>query len=216
MGKFKKSSQKIKSTRKGRLSTSTPKPLLLAYTYYLNSTNLCKVIIGFNTETFEPELVFYRVGISAVKLNSQEWNFYYQRFKEVEEKRLFNESQIPEDIEEYLIINFTKKHTLRFGDAEASKKFVLWKSEWSTFEPMIEFINCVMEHNVDTSNSVKDYFKLYTSKCIENNAVQLYKDSHFNPVQMDKNFNFSRLFYEIPLLSKKKLSYSLRSCNKKK
>lgn len=196
--------------RRNKLSI-IPKNLLLAYTYFLNEKHTCKVIIGFDVETFEAEIILHRCNEVPTYISFKEWEFFFAKFKQLNEEEqkglTINDDQLVDKLLENFVLKSTTKMMLNFTLNDYDNKvFTLFKNEHEQFLNIVEFLNIVMCYNSNASNNVREYFNKYMEKCRTKNLLQLTLDDYYIPMQMSHvHCNYSRLFFEIPLYCSMKL-----------
>jgi hypothetical protein len=183
-----KNSKKIKKT------VTTPNSLLLAYTYFLNNQQTCKVIFGFDVNTYQAVIIFQRNNFAPLMLNFDEWTHFFNIQKEETSTDEIHNNR--EALVEPL-------HNLEFSSV---KTFTLKQNEYEIMEKMINFINAVMIYNCNAQGTVKEYIESYIAKCIERNIHELPYEDCYIPMQISFiHCNYSRLFYEIPIFLKNKI-----------
>lgn len=78
-------------------------------------------------------------------------------------------------------------------------------SDWNEIIEMNDFITGVLFHYKPASAEVNDYFNLYTERCVAQNSFNLSKTYPFLPHTQNYIFNYTRLFYELPIFCKNKI-----------
>lgn len=189
--------QSNKPAKKSRKTNVLHENLLLAYTYYLNEKQTCKIIIGFDCDTFQSKIVFHRNGKKPVEVFYYDWYSYYNKTKQLEAVQNNNESQLIE-IEPFCNI-------LQFNQQD-NKIFDIQQEEYWKLIGMLDFIQAVMSYNNNASNNVEAYIHKYFTKCKEQGVIKLSQEQFYIPMQFSPNqCNYSRLFYEVPLFMTHKL-----------
>lgn len=162
--------------------------VLLNYTYYLDNSHNRKVVLGFDTYTFEAKIIFSLDRQTPVSADHTAWTTAYNRLKILKDE---NGEDLPCNQ-----LGLKRKFQIPIGNAKIGLGFL---DLLSMFE-MMDFFNIVMHHNNNASESVKEYYKQYTDKCRQKNVMKLPNDDFFIPLRTSYvHINYSRLFYEIPM-----------------
>lgn len=168
--------------------------LLLSYTYFLNKSHTLKISVGFDCETFEASCIFHRIGKRKIVLKYHEWNkFYYQ----------FNAKlnmQMIKDIKESL------HHGLRSVNGQSIS---INKEEAELFYNLNDFIEAVMTQYKSAELNVKEYVVEYLKLCDEQKVLRLQKEIYIPIQRFNVQCNYSRLFFEIPVMLKQKICNNL-------
>lgn len=182
----------VKSNKKKKLSRCVAEVpgenLLLNYTYHLDDCHNSKVILGFDPTSFEAKIVFHQHGRLPVSTTYPGWTTVFHYLCNLKgqfellppnQEALKQEHKIPID-----------------GSSSISLK----QPELCKLFEILTFINIVMYHNSNASDSVKEYYKKYAEKCKEKNQLTLSSEDFFIPSRTSYvHLNYSRLFYELPI-----------------
>lgn len=99
----------------------------------------------------------------------------------------------------HIVIQNTKK-SLSYS------KIVLNQEEWEFMRSLVEFFNSIIYTNKRSVHDISEYYNTYIYYCICNNVKRLKSEQLFAPLQNDgTQFNYSRLFYEIPIILSQKV-----------
>lgn len=175
-----------------------PKPLFLAYTYFLNSEYTKYVSIGYMGEDFKTAIVLHEIGENCVVLSSFEWLSLFIYITEIDcafnEQKMENLLKVTEDVN--LKYNAVNKRIVLSKEATQVE---ITRHDWQIFLQLTEFFSFVLNWYNQTNALAKNYYDEYVGKCIENHLPYLDSSNYFLSKNCNKNCNFSRLFYEIGL-----------------
>lgn len=185
-----------------RLSYIAPKQLLLAYNYFFNENNLKYISIGFDTEDFKPTVILNHIGESYTRLDLVDWICIF-----IAKQQDIDDAFIS-DIKENKKFNCARNMNIHFIaklNALKIENITINNNEWQTLKLLNDYVQCVMFWCKQLTVDVKNYYKLYVEKCAEKYVYFLDMTEYFIPQQSASRCNFSRMFYELPILCKTKL-----------
>lgn len=194
-------------------SKSKVKPLLyLQYNYSLNKANTKVLSIGYTCDDFQVRIVIENVGKSFVVMTPTEWLRLGLTIADVES---FFEGIDGDDglaiccSKNVAMKKFISKTKTRFfvlqNDRES--KVFLDSEEWKMISSMYSFIAELLIYMKKGSEGLDTYYSLYLFYCIANGVQRLESNSFFCPFTTGDGiyFNYSRFFWEIGFLNKRKL-----------
>lgn len=215
MDKLEKNVKLYKMNPKKYNKIRQPVPdLLLSYVYFLNEFKTASIIIGYDSEMFEPKMLLLK-GTEYLTLSWDDWHLFYNNISTIQQ---FFEGDQSEKIAKS-VNDKGRKFKLAFTNLEKrliftenSSKIKLKTCEWEKLWALAPLLHSIFSWYVLTGKEISSYYTLYLNKCILQNCSKLdYKD-FFTPMQENNNYcNYSRLFNELPILSKKKLINDLYS-----
>lgn len=188
--------------------------LLLSYVYFLNEYKTSAIIIGYDAEIFTPKMILLK-GKEYQTLSWDDWHFFYnycytihQYFKEMDSEK--NSNLVNEKSQRFRLAIYNQEKHLIF--IENTSKIRLNTCEWERLWDLAPLLHSMFSWYMLTSKEVGSYYSLYLNKCILQNCTKLdYKD-FFTPLAENNSYcNYSRLFNELPILSKNKLINDLYS-----
>lgn len=226
---IKKSEKKSKIVRKGNReefksickNESVPF-LLLAYTYYLNNEYTKYISLGYNAKTLEASIVLHHIGKSFVELNCYEYTNVILLSDHIQ-AYFYPETGVEDSINNrYVNIKFSEfsgiKHVV-FTDNRSQQKnhsIRLNYSEWERMQELMGFFSPLTLWYKTTAKDVKKYYNHYVKICCDTNRIRLNNQDFFTPNDVPSDdlthasvgspsFNYSRLFYEIPILCRQSI-----------
>lgn len=180
-----------------------PKPLLLAYTYFLNNEYTKYISIGYQQDDFKTGIVLHDIGENCVVLSSFDWLSLFIYITEIDcafsEQKLEN----PINVTSELILKYNVPNNCIIVSKD-SAELKITRGDWQIFVQLTEYFSFVLNWYNQTSAIAKNYYDEYVAKCIENNLPYLNSSHYFSPKNCNKNCNFSRLFYEIGIINNEK------------
>lgn len=109
--------------------------------------------------------------------------------------------------------NLTVKVRLikKFNKPTTVQMFEMEHEEWTTLWLFSEFVNSIMGKLRANIPYVSAYYDMYVSICKELNTTAIEPQGYFNyhPIRGEQ-VNYSRLFYELPILANEKLRESIQ------
>ncbi len=209
--------------------------LLLQYSYFLDARHVKLVSIGYNNDTFTPTILFHHVGKSYIELNAIDWmsiflnidniNKYYFTVTSKENGEQNDSMKKPNTIKFMTTENFSitpcmeqtsSLTTLLFQQhcqqqqQEQIRIFTLDHTEWLRLHELMDFFNTLIFYYKSTVDNVKHYYNEYVKKCVEYNKLKLIGVDFFTPQHINHySYNYSRLFYETPIICHDKLYYDI-------
>lgn len=202
--------------------------LLLAYTYFMQNHHedddagnvncmLRKHIsVGLDVDEFTPHVIIQTSDEKHfMKFRLLEWlsvmvqdvkikEFFDQEHDDDKKKITCSKLQPSSNITMTLKKQTTGVIALEKKDNTA-ENLNLTVKEWNEIIDMNDFITSVLFHYKPASFEIKEYFNLYTARCVEQNTFNLSKSYPFLPNTEKYIFNYSRLFYELPVFCKNKI-----------
>lgn len=192
--------------------------LLLSYTYFLNDQHSCYICIGFDIETFKLKIILFKNTIFLM-LCYQDWKNITNNIELIKkhfelgnyalENPVYGE--LPKAVG-FCTIKLSQRNnekclTVVSGDG-LKKIIIITQSEWEHLYELYPFLNSVISWYNKVESEVESYYNIYVSKCFEKKKIQLAYEDFFIPNQAEgyNYYNYSRLFSEIPILCKSKLS----------
>lgn len=185
--------------------TIEKRDLLLAYTYFLKSKHNKKYFMtGIDSVDFVPEIILCDYDTpSSLTFNLTEWACLTSALNKTmnNEKELKCFLPLLNNIELRIFgKNNNKKVTIkRLGTPDF---IVLEHSEWKNVCEMNSLIMTMMHYFKNAVEQIKEYMDQYVEKCVELNTFNLDKTTAFLPLKTHFCFNFTRLFYELPVFCK--------------
>lgn len=182
--------------------------LLLSYVYFFNEYKTSSIIIGYDTEIFEPKMILMK-GKEYQTLSWDDWHYFYcciggikQYFDEQDGDKYGN--MVNEKNQRFKLALYNQNKHLIFHEKTA--KIRLNSREWERLWDLAPLLHSIFSWYMLTCKEISTYYNLYLNKCILQNCSKLdYKD-FFTPMHENNNYcNYSRLFNEIPILCKNKL-----------
>lgn len=187
--------------------------LLLAYTYFLNSSHTCHLSIGYDTQNFNLKIILFKNNMFHT-FGWSDWNILYGYTETI--KKFLDHKHKADLIELPQTNGSTQfKMTIRgskkcFMSVQNNKKIVLDVSECSKLLSHLQYINSIASWYNVTVNQIQNYYDHYLQICIDNNILQLLPHHFFLIGEEVNNFcNGSRIFNEIPVLCFNKLRTDL-------
>lgn len=186
--KLKSEKKTTTKTVKERKSAVPGEQVLLNYTYYLDGCQNRKIVLGFDPSNFEAKIIFHLHGRFPVSTNYSGWCAVFDHINKLKEE---TGEFLPENQ-----FGLSKKYKIPVGEGSIQ----LQTLELLKLYEMMRFFNIVMYHNNSASESVKEYYNGYVTKCREKNTIKLPDEDFFIPLRASYvHVNYSRLFYEIPI-----------------
>lgn len=194
--------------------------LLLSHTYFLNDQHTCYLSIGYNAETFKPEIILFKNTVFHI-LEAESWTSVIFNNLQTIKKHFSGENNISFAELPKTIGNCDVKLTCRNNErsilfTNGSKKIVLNQDEWERCSSLLLFLQSMITWSEVVWPDVARYYNLYLLKCIDRKTYSLHLNDFFIPPLIGYNyFNFSRLFNELPILCKNKImnDYYVNICN---
>lgn len=181
-----------------------PEQLLLAYTYFIDNKHEKYVSIGYNIVDFKPCVILHHIGNACVTLDTIQWlNIFIAKNNTI--TAILSSSEVVNIDGDFIIVNGNEK-TVQINDV------VVTKLEWDLLQFFIDYTHSVLFWCKHATKYVHEFYNKYLEKCIEKNVLQLDVADYFTPTDLNSKCNFSRLFYEFPILCKEKLIIDV-SCN---
>lgn len=169
---------------------NTNKTLLLAYTYFLNKEHTLAVSTGFDSESCKTSILFQRIynnQTSFYKYNYDEW----KKLNKLSMKYLYDKT---------------------CSNAESAQKFFIFnEEEEGNLHNISDFINSVITYNKSAEDFVKAYVTKYINTCMEKQQLKLQNEIYMPHGYYNVQCNYSRLFFEIPIMLKEKISKLLQT-----
>lgn len=209
-----KKSAKMNKPRKTRtIKTRLPIPdLLLSYVYFLNEYKTASVVIGYDAEVFTPKMILIK-GKEYQSLSWDDWQSFYNCIGYIHQ---FFEESISVEYVNMMVQNNNKNKRFKLSvhNQEKNLNFIDGPSkvklnnhgEWERLWSLAPLLHSIFSWYMLAFEEIGDYYNLYLNKCVLQNCSKLdYKD-FFTPMHKNNKYcNYSRLFNEIPILSKNKL-----------
>jgi hypothetical protein len=202
---------KIKPEKLAKVKKSYegPSALLLSYTYFFGAQSLKYISIGFSTVfDFAPILYLNHIGVSYIPISAIEWMSIYINIEAINKmfQRDVNNKIGVIDAGRGIKIRFNPKSNTITMYNNFEGTISLSYNEWMYILNIMEYINSVIFWYQSTVNEVKSYYNDYILKCNEHNVLSLDASMYFNPTRCSNiRYNYTRLFYEFPLLCPLKL-----------
>lgn len=210
-------------------SQNAPRQLLLAYTYFLSHFKY--ISVGYCCTTFLPKIIFGNVNYvnTCIELNVAEWYKFFMKLNKIYDYLHSCKYRKPWELKLTNTLNVRINKANNKNTDQMTEQFVVQIFRSNNNEYMFsfkieefiylcrfsEFLNAVLKYMITSTTAVKKYFDLYKEKCDTFSLPFLDYRHFFKPVEgfpFQKNFtdgdvssyeiNYSRLFYEIPLLCK--------------
>lgn len=181
--------------------------LLLSYTYFLNCDK--SISIGYDSKTFKTVLVLNQVLL----INQLEWYSLCVKFPLIKKflvcaKKQANGPSTSSDGKKTYRASTTLHIQASVHDnvhvtliRSNGPKIILNESEFHLLCALEEFISAVIMHNRTTETLVEAYYGLYLTQCKELGVNKLETPVYY-PSTATSSVNYSRLFFEIPILCK--------------
>lgn len=182
--------------------------LLLAYTYFLNNNHSSHISIGYDNENFHMKIILYKNSV----YEEFNWDDWFNIF--------LNKSTIQNHFDDIYSVDFvelpksTGKCSFKLSvrnnakcliSMDGVKKIVLDESEWQKLFSLIPFIHSIAYWYSNNWSEIHVFYLRYLKRCMEKNTFKLQAHEFFVENETFESFNTSRLFNEIPTISKRKL-----------
>ena len=177
--------------------------LLLGYTYFLNEKHNAYLNMGFDSMTLKHRIILFKNN-QFVEIEKSDWitllasrekitDFFYNN-------TLF---EINSTLNSSLKWKLSRRKEGRILSAVhlSGKRISICFDEWTLLCEFSDFLNSVFLWILNFEPNIKIYYTEYLHKCIEMGTLHLPADKFF----ILSSCNFSRLFAELPVLSKIKL-----------
>lgn len=183
--------------------------LLLSYTYFLNTQECSFISIGYDAISFDVRVILYKKSTCQTWTWSDWYSFYnniniiWPHFNSTYNFSKDLSVTTSGDVK----LNVTSINDEKFLlSVQGSKIIRIDHAEWDKLHSMAPFLNAVFQRYLESWAEIEAYYNKYLEKCLELNIPKLSSNDFFVPITLlFKNCNYSRLFHEIPLLSKSKL-----------
>ena len=177
--------------------------LLLSYTYFINADHTKYISIGYSAETFAPCVIINYIGNAHTKLGLIEWLDVFM-VKNEEISTFFKNCETSKCRK----IKTIKNSQILFDYGTKSlilNNLAINHQEWILIQQMTDYIQSVLYWCKHLTRAVSSYYTEYVKRCVENNVYNLDATQFFTDETPLIKFNFSRLFWEMPILCKNKL-----------
>ena len=181
--------------------------LLLSYTYFLNSRHNSYINIGFDANTFNAKIILFRNN-QWFELTPADWHSLLKSRQNICE---FFSNNVIQELASGGIQHITWKLTRRKEGRSlvavhfSNKRILISQDEWTLLNGFLEFLNNVFCWATDYQQYLKQYYAAYLAKCLEFGTRQLPSDKFFMLSSFNLTCNYSRLFAELPNISRNKL-----------
>lgn len=192
----------VQLSSKKSLKYQPPNQLLLSYTYFFDEKYAKYISIGFNIADFKPNIIINHIGEASVTLDLVDWICIF----------IAKQQEIDEAFKSDKLEN-KKFSCAKNLNVQLNGKLQVLKidnnsftyDEWKILHELNDYIQCVMFWCKQLTADVKNYYNLYVAKCVEKYVYRLDITEFFVPPDSISRCNFSRMFYELPILCKEKL-----------
>lgn len=165
-------------------------PLLLAYTYFLNS--------NFSSETLKPTVTVTELGNGSIYLKATEWYTLFTYQKEIDTTYrglLGNNVNVDLGTNVRLELDHIKHSMFLINNCTKIEikcmEFCYMVQLTELFKGILHMYNLMQPH-------VQEYYIKYTKLCFEKNVMCLNQDNFFG-AKSAVTWNFPRLFHELGL-----------------
>lgn len=177
--------------------------LLLSYTYFINAEHTKYISIGFSVKTFTPCVIINYIGYAQTKLGLTEWlNIFMIKHEEI--STFFKNCETSKCRK----IKTLKNSQIHFDYVTKSlilNSLAINHEEWILMQQMTDYIQSVLYWCRYLTRAVSLYYDEYVKRCVENSVYSLDATHFFTDETSIIKCNFSRLFWEMPILCKNKL-----------
>lgn len=185
--------------------------LLCQYTYFLNKAATKVLFIGFDSSTFRP--VIHLLAFN----NNQRLCFSFHEWACVNAcmkyciKFLKGSSDIAWYSSQNLVIESLSRNNKRFikiSNLDVLNSVIeLDVEEFENLELYSQFLSRIFKHYNEYWFDVEVYYRTYVLKCLSGNKGELDITEYFTP--NNRSLNYFRLFNEIPVVCRSKLTSDL-------
>lgn len=190
--------------------------LLLSYTYFLNANHSSHISVGYDNQNFTMKIIIYKNNV----YEELGWENWFVLFLNKETIQNHFEDLYGVDFVELPKVNGLNTLKLSFRNNEKcliiiqnKKKIVLFKNEWWKLYGLSSFFHSIVYWYLNNWSQIETFYYRYLNKCIEKNTFKLQSHEFFVGDETLTSFNVSRLFYELPVISRKKLLDDIYSFN---
>lgn len=182
--------------------------LLMGYTYFLNNRHNSYINIGFDSYTLDRRIILFK-NHQFMDLPQAEWNTLINNRQAISE--FFYNNQITEIVAEknaQVLWKLCRRKEGRTLTAvhSSSKRITISAEEWLPLNAFINFLNAVNNWATEFQQYLKSYYSEYLRKCLSSGMLHLPADKFFMINMYNVTCNYSRLFAELPIISKIRLS----------
>ena len=176
--------------------------LLLSYTYFLDNYNKSLISVGYDTNLLLPIILLIKQPNNFVIIEFSKFKIINNFRKEINKYFIGDTSSPIIQSSDFSLLR-GKQRGLTIADGDC--KITLKEKEWNRLYKFIPFINEVINYQYKTAYLVSDFYESYLKQCTEQSVLKL-NQLPVTPYEVDTNtINYSRLFYEIPVLCENKL-----------
>lgn len=192
--------------------------LLLQYTYYLNNQGTKCVTIGLDTITFEPRMIIHSTTQrTGVHLSQVEWTYLHTSYKSVYDFLVCKKDVTFLTAYNFVLKSILTKNKKRFiklkNNPNPTRQVTLDFAEWVNLGNLTNYLCVLMTKFIEISPFVVEYYNLYLQQSRALKKDPLTSEDYFMPELADRpQFNTYRLFNEIPLVCREKLTNDLYGC----
>lgn len=188
--------------------------LLLAYTHFLNGFDK-HISIGYNADTFQPAVNITHNPISTIALTTLDWMHLRTNAKEISNCFSYKNSVYFKcDSISISVIHSSHndENTLIFQHLTNTLNCItLNELEWMLIIDLLDLYISIYDYCTLYTSNIKFYYEQYVQHCYNTPNCQLYTSDYFIIEDKSKiTFNQLRLFYEIPIYCKNKLSLDVK------
>lgn len=177
--------------------------LLLSYTYFINADHSKYISVGYSVDNFTPCVIVNYIGIAKIKLVLLEWlNIFLLKNEDISSFFSSCGSKKPKNS-----IKTLKNTKIQFDAASKSviiNGLAINHEEWTLMLQMTDYIQSVLYWCRQSTREVSSYYNEYVKRCCEQNVYSLDATHFFSDISSIK-CNYTRLFWEIPILCREKL-----------
>lgn len=191
------------------IATQLKPNLLLAYTHFLNGFDK-HISIGYNADTFQPAINITHNPISTIALTTMDWTHLRTNAKDI--SNCFSSKSCAYFKCDSITISVI--HSSHNDDniiifqhlINTSNCITLNELEWMQINSLLDFYKSIYDWLTLYSLNIICYYNQYIKHCADKQDYMLHTSEFFTIDDIPKTtFNQFRLFYEIPLMCKKKL-----------
>lgn len=175
--------------------------LLLSYTYFLDNVRKTSISVGYDSNLLLPIIVLIKKTNSFKIIELSTYIKIYELRDEI--NKYFNDTT-PVSIQcKELSLKTSKQKGLIIRNRDG--RFSINAEEWTRLYKWLPFLSAVINHQQRTTYLVVDYYESYLKQCVSENVMKLDQPPH-TPYQISVDtINYSRLFFELPILCETKL-----------
>lgn len=198
----------VKSKPQEKRNLNVVPELLLAYTYFLSANHSSHITVGYDSQNFNMKIILYKNGV----YEEIDWDNWFVLFMNKDSIQNYFEGlyavnflELPKVNEECILKLSHRNNEKCLIFNQIKKKIILDKHEWSKLSTLIPFLHTIVYWYLNNWKEIESFYLRYLTKCIEKNAFKLQSQEFFVEDEILGSFNTSRLFNELPVISRKKL-----------